>query len=59
MRFRYKEVRVTHFEISSPRYFAPLSPILLLKRSRFKEVRVTHFEISSPRYFAPLSPILL
>jgi len=52
-------VRVTHFEIPSPRYFAPFSPILFLQRYRFKEVSVTHFAISSPRYFAPFSPILL
>jgi len=52
-------VRVTHFAIPSPRYFAPFSPILLLLRSRFKEVRVTYFAIPSPRYFAPFSPILL
>jgi len=50
-------VRVTHFEIPSPKYFAPFSPILLPLRSRFKEVRVTHFEISSPKYFAQFSPI--
>jgi len=52
-------VRVTHFEIPSPKYFAPFSSILLLLRSRFKEVRVTHFAIPSPKYFAPFSPILL
>jgi len=52
-------VRVTHFEIPSPKYFAPFSPILLSSRKTFKEVRVTHFEIPSPKYFAPLSPILL
>jgi len=52
-------VRVTHFAISSPKYFAPFSPIRLKLRSRFKEVRVTHFAIPSPRYFAPFSPILL
>jgi len=50
-------VRVTHFEIPSPRYFAPFSPILFLQRYRFKEVRVTHFAIPSPRCFAPFSPI--
>jgi len=52
-------VRVAHFEILSPKYFAPFSPILLLPRFRFKEVRAAHFEISSPKYFAPFSPILL
>jgi len=52
-------VRVTHFAISSPKYFAPLSPMLLRLRYRFKEVRVTHFAIPSPRYLAPLSPMLL
>jgi len=53
-------VRVTHFAIPSPKYFAPFSPILLLPlRSRFKEVRVTHFAITSPKYFAPFSPIRL
>jgi len=50
-------VRVTHFAISSPKYFAPFSPILFLQRSRFKEVRVTHFAIPSPKYFAPFSLI--
>jgi len=49
-------VRVTHFEIPSPKYFAPFSPILLPLRFRSKEVRVTHFEIPSPKYFAPFSP---
>jgi len=57
MRFRYKEVRVIHLAIFYPKYFAPLSPILLLLRSRIKEVRVTHFAIPSPKYFDPLSPI--
>jgi len=52
-------VRVTHFAIPSPKYFAPFSPILLLPRSSFKEVRVTHYAIPSPNYFAPVSPILL
>jgi len=52
-------VRVTHFAIPSPKYFAPLSPILLPLRFRSKEVRVTHFAIPSPKYFAPFSPILL
>jgi len=42
-----------------PKYFAPLSPIVLPLKSRFKEVRVTHFAIPSPKYFAPFSPILL
>jgi len=51
-------VRVTHFAIPSPKYFAPLSQILLSQRSRFKEVRVTHFAIPSPKYFAPFSSIL-
>jgi len=50
-------VRVTHFAIPSPKYFAPFLPILFLWRVRFKEVRVTHFAIPSPKYFAPLSPI--
>jgi len=50
-------VRVTHFEIPSPEYFAPFSLILLHLRSRFKEMRVTHFAIPSPKYFAPFSPI--
>jgi len=48
-------VRVTHFAIPSPKYFAPLSPILLPLRYRFREVRVTHFAIPSPNYFAPFS----
>jgi len=51
-------VRVIHFEIPSPKYFAPFSPIPLPLRSRFKEVRLTHFEIPSPKYFAPLSPLI-
>jgi len=59
LRSSFKEVRVTHFAISSPKYFAPFSPILLYLRSRFKEVRVTHFAIPSPKYFAPFSPIVL
>jgi len=59
VRFRFKEVRVTHFEIPSPKYFAPFSQITLSNRFRFKEVRVTHFAIPSPKYFAPLSLILL
>jgi len=50
-------VRVTHFAIPSPNYYAPFSPILFLLRSRFKEVRVTQFAIPSPNYFAPFSPI--
>jgi len=59
MRSRFKEVRVTHFAISSPKYFAPFSPSLLFSRFKFKEVRVTHFAIPSPKYFAPFSPSLL
>jgi len=51
-------MRVTHFEIPFPNYFAPFSPILLWLRSRFKEVRETHFTIPSPKYFGPFSPIL-
>jgi len=47
-------VRVTHFEIPSPKYFAPFPPILLRLRFRFKEVRARHFEIPSPKYVAPL-----
>ena len=58
MRFRSKEMRVTHFEIPSPKYYAPFSPILLPQRSRSKEVRVTHFEILSPKHFAIFSPFL-
>jgi len=46
-------VKVTHFGIPSPKYFAPFSPILLPQRFRFKEVRVTHFAIPSPKCFAP------
>jgi len=45
-------VRVTHFEIPSPKYYAPFSPTKLLLRFSFKEVRATHFEISSPNFFA-------
>jgi len=52
-------VRVTHFAIPSPKYFAALSPIHSKLRKRFKEVRVTHFAIPSPKYFTPFSPILL
>jgi len=52
-------VRETHFAISSPKYFAPFSPILLTERFRFKEVRATHFAIPSPKYFVPFYPILL
>jgi len=52
LRSRFKEVRVTHFAIPSPKYFAPFSPILLSQRFRFKEVRVTHFAIPSPNYLA-------
>jgi len=59
MRPRSKEVRVAHFAIPSPKYFAPFSPILLFLRSRIKEVRVAHFAILSPKYFTPLSLILL
>jgi len=51
-------MRVTHFEIPSPKYFAPFSPILLSLSYRAKEVRETHFEIPSPKYFAPFSLIL-
>jgi len=51
-------LRERHFEIPSPKYFAPLSPILLFKRFKFKEVRVTHFATPSPKSFAPFSPIL-
>jgi len=58
-RSRFKEVRVKHFEIPSPKYIASLLPILLLLRSRLIEMRVIHFEIHSPKYGAPLSPILL
>jgi len=50
-------VRVAHFAIPSPNYFAPLSPILFLLRTTFKEVRAPHFAILSPKYFAPFSPI--
>jgi len=46
-------VRVAHFAIPSPKYFAPFSSILLSMRFRFKEVRVAHFTIPSPKYFAP------
>ena len=52
-------MRITHFEIPSPRYYPPLLSIPLSLRERFKEVRETHFEIPSPRHFAPLSPKLL
>jgi len=52
-------VRVTHFAIPSPNYFAPFSPIPFSSTFRFKEVRVTHLAIPSPKYFAPFSPILL
>jgi len=52
-KYRFKEVRLTQFEIPSPKYFAPFSPILFSHRFRNKEVRVTHFEIPSPKYFAP------
>jgi len=50
-------VRVTHFEIPSPKYFAPIPPIKLLLRSRFKEVRVRYFAIPSIKYFAPFYPM--
>jgi len=59
LRSKLKKVRVTHFAISSPKYFAPFSPISLLQRFSLKEVRATHFAIPSPKYFAPFSPILL
>jgi len=39
MKFRLKEVRVLHFEISYPRDFTPLSPRIFSLRFRFKEVR--------------------
>jgi len=55
---RFKEVRVTHFAIPSPKCFAPSSPILFFLRLIFKEARAANFEIPSPKYFAPLSPIL-
>jgi len=58
-RYRFKEVRVTHFAIPCPKYFAPFSSILLRLRFRFKEVRVAHFAIPSPKYFAPFSAIVL
>jgi len=58
-RSTFKEVRVTHFAISSPTHFAPLLPILLQLRYRYKEVRVTHSAIPYPSLFAPFSPILL
>jgi len=48
-------VIITHFEIPSPKYFAPFSPIPLPLRFRFKEVRVTHLEIPSPKYFISFS----
>jgi len=48
-RERFKEVRETHFEIPSPKYFAPFSPIILRLRSKCKEVRVMHFEIHFPK----------
>jgi len=52
-------VRVAHFAIPSPKYFAPFSPILLMLRSSFIEVRATHFATPSPKYFALFSPIIL
>jgi len=57
-RKRSKEVRETHFEIPSPKYFAPFSPIILRLKSKCKVERVTHFEIPSPKLFTLLSPIL-
>jgi len=51
-------VIITHFEIPSPKYFAPFSPISLPLRFRFKEVRVTHFEIPSPKYFISFSSFI-
>jgi len=51
-------VRITHFAIPSPKYFAPFSSILLSMRFRSKQVRVTHFAIPSPKFFAPFSAIL-
>jgi len=59
LRSRFKVVRVAHFAIPSPKYFAPFSPMWLLLRSRFKLVRVTHFAIPSPKLFAPFSSMLL
>jgi len=35
-RKRFKEVRATHFAIPSPKYFAPVSPILFKLGLRFK-----------------------
>jgi len=52
-------MRVAHFAIPSPKYFAPFSPILSSQSLRFKEVRLTQFAIPSPKYFAPFSPIIL
>jgi len=52
-------VRVTHFRIPSPKYFAPFSPILFFLRLRLREMRVAHFAIPSPKFFAPFLPILL
>jgi len=52
-------VRVTHFAIPSPKYFAPFSPMLLLLRCRSKVVRVAHFAIPSTKFFAPFSPMQL
>jgi len=51
-------VRVTHFEIPSPKYYIPLSPILLSMRFRSKEERLAHFDISFPKHFAIFSPFL-
>jgi len=58
LRSRLKEIRVTHFDIPSPKYFTQFSSILLPQRLRLKEMRVIHFENPSPKYFAPFSPIL-
>jgi len=55
----FKVARVSCFASPFPKYFAPLSPILLHQRNRSKEVRVVIFAIPSPTYFAPFSPILL
>jgi len=52
-------VRVAHFAIPSPKYFAPFSPIPFSSTFRFKKVRVAHLAIPSPKYFAPFSPIRL
>ena len=57
MRFNFKDVRVTHLAIPSPKYFAPFTPIRFSRRFKFKEVRVIHFAIPYPKYFAPFSQI--